>query len=113
MAHYQKGDYVKFEVTHEQSGEREWVWLSVDNSSDEQQVVFGQACRGHRNETGATPRRELCAGPRAQKSVRFSNRIRHHFPLRDGVETKTKQRRKSLAALGKVAIMRASTFSQR
>jgi hypothetical protein len=42
MAHYQKGDYVKFEVTHEQSGEREWVWLSVDNSSDEQQVVFGQ-----------------------------------------------------------------------
>jgi len=42
MAQYEKGDYVKFEMTHEQSGEREWVWLSVDNSSDEQQVVFGQ-----------------------------------------------------------------------
>jgi hypothetical protein len=42
MARYQKGDHVKFEVTHEQSGNHEWIWLLVDDSDDEQQVVFGQ-----------------------------------------------------------------------
>jgi uncharacterized protein YegJ (DUF2314 family) len=42
MARYQKGDHVKFEVTHEQSGDSEWIWLLVDESNDEQQVVFGQ-----------------------------------------------------------------------
>ncbi len=42
MARYQKGDHVKFEVTHEQSGDSEWIWLLVDDCNDEQQVVFGQ-----------------------------------------------------------------------
>ncbi len=42
MAQCQKGDHVKFEVTHELSGDSEWIWLLVDDSNDEQQVVFGQ-----------------------------------------------------------------------
>jgi hypothetical protein len=42
MPRYEKGDHVKFEVTQESSGEREWMWLLVDRSDDEQQVVFGQ-----------------------------------------------------------------------
>ena len=86
MAQYEKGDYVKFEMTHEQSGEREWVWLSVDNSSDEQQVVFGQLDSEPVVATdvkwGDTCR-ELCASPRAQKSLRFSNGVKHHFTRRN------------------------------
>jgi hypothetical protein len=42
MGRYQEGDHVKFGVTHERSEDREWIWLSVDDSDDEQQVVFGQ-----------------------------------------------------------------------
>ena len=42
MARYQKGDHVKIEVTNEESGEREWMWLLVDNSDDERRLVFGQ-----------------------------------------------------------------------
>jgi hypothetical protein len=42
MGIYQEGDHVKFEVKDEQSGEVEWIWLLVDRSDDEQQVVFGQ-----------------------------------------------------------------------
>jgi hypothetical protein len=42
MARYQKGDHVKIEVTNEQSRDSEWMWLLVDHSDDEQQLVFGQ-----------------------------------------------------------------------
>jgi hypothetical protein len=42
MGTYQKGDHVKIEVIHEQSGEAEWMWLLVDRGEDEQQLVFGQ-----------------------------------------------------------------------
>jgi hypothetical protein len=42
IARYQKGDHVKIEVTNEQSGETEWMWLLVDNSDDERHLVFGQ-----------------------------------------------------------------------
>ncbi|MGB2678558.1 MAG: DUF2314 domain-containing protein [Candidatus Acidiferrum sp.] len=42
MGRYQAGDHVKFEVKDERSGEVEWIWLSVDHSDDEQQLVFGQ-----------------------------------------------------------------------
>ncbi len=41
MTRYEKGDHVKFEVTHERPGDSEWIWLLVDDSNDEQQVVFG------------------------------------------------------------------------
>jgi hypothetical protein len=36
------GDYVKIEVTKQQSGEVEWIWLLVDRSDDERQLVLGQ-----------------------------------------------------------------------
>ena len=39
---YQKGDHVKIEVTHEQTGDSEWMWLLVSSSDDNQQLVFGQ-----------------------------------------------------------------------
>ncbi len=42
MGRYHEGDHVKFEVKDEQSGDLEWIWLLVDHSDDEQQVVFGQ-----------------------------------------------------------------------
>ena len=42
MSRYQMGDHVKIEVTDQQSGESEWMWLLVDNSDDERQLVFGQ-----------------------------------------------------------------------
>lgn len=42
MGRYAKGDHVKIEVTDELSGDSEWMWLLVDHSDDEQQLVFGQ-----------------------------------------------------------------------
>ena len=42
MATSQKGDHVKIEVTDEQSSESEWIWLLVESSDDEQQLVFDQ-----------------------------------------------------------------------
>jgi uncharacterized protein YegJ (DUF2314 family) len=42
MGRYLKGDHVKIEVTDEMSGDSEWMWLLVDHSDDEQQLVFGQ-----------------------------------------------------------------------
>ena len=41
MGRYSKGEHVKFEVVNEQSGENEWMWLLVDRSDDDSQVVFG------------------------------------------------------------------------
>ncbi len=41
MGRYQSGDDVKFEVADEQSGESEWLWLSVERSDDESRMVFG------------------------------------------------------------------------
>jgi uncharacterized protein YegJ (DUF2314 family) len=41
MGRYQSGDHVKFEVVNEQSGESEWLWLSVERSEDESGIVFG------------------------------------------------------------------------
>jgi len=42
MGRYLQGDHVKIEVTDEKSGDVEWVWLLVDRSDDDQQLVFGQ-----------------------------------------------------------------------
>ena len=41
MGKYQKGDHVKVEVVNEQSGESEWMWLAVEDSNDQQRLVFG------------------------------------------------------------------------
>jgi hypothetical protein len=41
MGTYRKGDHVKIEVASEKSEHGEWMWLSVDHSDDEQQLVFG------------------------------------------------------------------------
>jgi hypothetical protein len=61
MARYQKGDHVKIEVTNEQSGESEWMWLLVDDSNDERQLVFGQLDSepvvATENKRGSLPRR--------------------------------------------------------
>jgi uncharacterized protein YegJ (DUF2314 family) len=42
MGKYQKGDHVKFEVNDEGSRESEWMWLLVEESDDEQEIVFGR-----------------------------------------------------------------------
>lgn len=42
MGRYLKGDHVKIEVTDQQSGESEWMWILVDHCDDGQQLVFGQ-----------------------------------------------------------------------
>lgn len=42
MGKYREGDHVKFEVKNGQWGEIEWMWLLVERSDDNQQLVFGQ-----------------------------------------------------------------------
>jgi uncharacterized protein YegJ (DUF2314 family) len=42
MGKYSKGDHVKIEVVHEESGESEWMWLLVEQCDDVERVVFGQ-----------------------------------------------------------------------
>jgi hypothetical protein len=42
MGKYKKGDHVKIEVEDKQFGASEWMWLLVEYSDDEQQLVFGQ-----------------------------------------------------------------------
>jgi uncharacterized protein YegJ (DUF2314 family) len=41
MGRYQSGEHVKFEVVEEHSDESEWLWLSVRESDDEREIVFG------------------------------------------------------------------------
>ena len=40
MSKYEKGDHIKFEV--EEGRESEWMWLLVESSDDEQEIVFGK-----------------------------------------------------------------------
>ena len=42
MGKYSKGEHVKIEVVNEHSGESEWMWLLVDHSDDDRQLVFGK-----------------------------------------------------------------------
>ena len=43
MGKYNKGDHVKVEVLDEQfGGIGEWMWVLVDHSDDEKQLVFGR-----------------------------------------------------------------------
>ena len=40
MSKYEPGDYIKFEV--EEGRESEWMWLLVESSDDEQEIVLGK-----------------------------------------------------------------------
>ena len=42
MGKYKKGDHVKIEVTDERFGASEWMWMLVEYSDDERQLVFGK-----------------------------------------------------------------------
>ena len=43
MARYEKGDYVKIEVTDQDSGDRKWTLLLVNSdAAGRRQLVFGQ-----------------------------------------------------------------------
>ena len=39
---YESGDYVKFEITDERTGESEWMWLVVDRVDPANQMLFGR-----------------------------------------------------------------------
>lgn len=41
MGRYSKGEHVKFEARNDQSNESEWMWLLVDRSDDDRELVFG------------------------------------------------------------------------
>jgi hypothetical protein len=41
MGRYEPNDYVKAEIVDEASKECEWLWLRVDHSDDERQLIFG------------------------------------------------------------------------
>ena len=41
MAKYTPGDYIKVEFPDETTGIGEWMWVRVDRSDDEKQLVFG------------------------------------------------------------------------
>lgn len=42
MGKYKKGDHVKIEVKDEASPIGEWMWMLVEDSDDERQLVFGR-----------------------------------------------------------------------
>ena len=35
------GDYIKFEIKDEQSGQSEWMWLRVDRCDQSKRLIFG------------------------------------------------------------------------
>jgi uncharacterized protein YegJ (DUF2314 family) len=42
MGKYKTGDHLKIEVEDTQLGVGEWMWMLVDESDDEKQLVFGR-----------------------------------------------------------------------
>lgn len=42
VGQFRRGDFVKFEAANEATGEREWMWLRVDDSDDARRLVFGK-----------------------------------------------------------------------
>jgi hypothetical protein len=42
MSKYAAGDHVKIEVKLDSTGEIEWLWLLVERSDDDHQLVFGK-----------------------------------------------------------------------
>ena len=39
---YKRGDHVKIEVEDREFGASEWMWMLVEDSDDEQRLVFGE-----------------------------------------------------------------------
>ena len=39
---YKRGDHVKIEVEEREFGASEWMWMLVEDSDDEQRLVFGE-----------------------------------------------------------------------
>lgn len=37
----EQGDYVKFEVKDDKTGEAEWMWLRVESCDERKRIVFG------------------------------------------------------------------------
>jgi hypothetical protein len=37
----EQGDYVKFEIKDDKSGETEWMWLRIDYCDEPNRIVFG------------------------------------------------------------------------
>jgi len=42
MGKYKRGDHVKIEVKDENTPIGEWMWMLVEDSDDERQLVFGR-----------------------------------------------------------------------
>ena len=38
---FASGDYVKFEIKNDATGDSEWMWLKVDRCDDPNRLVFG------------------------------------------------------------------------
>jgi hypothetical protein len=38
---FEPGDYVKFEIKDDMSGEAEWMWLRLDYCDESKRIVFG------------------------------------------------------------------------
>ena len=36
------GDFVKFEIRNQETGESEWMWLQVDSCDEAKRLVFGR-----------------------------------------------------------------------
>ena len=69
MGKFKPGDHVKVEVEDTQFGVGEWMWMLVDESDDEKQLVFGRLD----NEPVATP--DMRLGQRL--AVRY-DKVREH-----------------------------------
>jgi hypothetical protein len=37
----EQGDYIKFEIKDDKSGEAEWMWLRIDYCDEPKRIVFG------------------------------------------------------------------------
>lgn len=38
---FEPGDYVKFEVRDNETGESEWMWLRIEDCDEEKKVILG------------------------------------------------------------------------
>jgi uncharacterized protein YegJ (DUF2314 family) len=41
LVRFEQGDYVKFEIKDEKTGETEWMWLRIDYYDEPNAIVFG------------------------------------------------------------------------
>lgn len=42
MTKYERGDYIKFEMKDDKTGECEWLWMCVETCDDANRFVFGK-----------------------------------------------------------------------